>query len=129
DWKAVKKRNKSAPFKELLSDINGYSDEERLDLTPHLKAIKNIIVNALIEGVIDNKAPKYDRQPFLTTGWDVRKMRHAINNKGKSNGLRIIFCVNEKHILFVLIATKNDCADERKLEKVFLQRIIEYISV
>lgn len=124
----VRKRFKSKPFKPILSDIDDYNDEEKLELTPHLKAIKNTVVNALNDDFIDAIAPKYDRQPFLTSGWIIRKMRHAIDDRGKSSGLRIIFCNNEEEILFVFVATKNDCEDERKLEKVFLGRVKQYIS-
>ena len=129
DWKIVKKHFKSTPFKPTLSDVNDYNDEERLDLTPHLKAIKNTVLNAMVEGIIDSIAPKYDRQPFLSSGWVIRKMRHAIDNRGKSSGLRIIFCISQNNLLFIFVATKNDCADERKLEKVFMKRINEYVSV
>ena len=129
DWKIVKKRFKSTPFKPILSDVNNYNDEEKLELTPHLKVIKNTVLNAMTEGIIDLIAPKYDRQPFLSSGWVIRKMRYAVDNRGKSNGLRIIFCISEKDILFAFVATKNDCDDERKLEKVFLKRINEYISI
>jgi len=129
DWKTVKKRFKSTLFRPILSDVDNYNDEERLELTPHLKAIKNIVLNTMNEEIIDSIAPKHSRQPFLSSGWVIRKMRYAINNRGKRGGLRIIFCINEKDILFVFIATKNDCDDERKLEKVFLKRINEYISI
>lgn len=129
DWKTIKKRFKASPFQPIVDDVDSYNDEERFDLTPHLKAIKNTVVNSLNDTLIDSVAPKYKRQPFLASGWVIRKMRYAVDNRGKSSGLRIIVCVNNLNLLFIFVATKNDCADERKLEKTFLKRIREYFSV
>jgi hypothetical protein len=98
-----------------------------LDSIPHLKSIKNLIINSASENILHAHATIYDRQPFLNIGWTIYKMRWAIDNKGKSSGLRIIFCLNEGHMIFSYVATKNECADERLLESEFLQRIKEYL--
>jgi hypothetical protein len=48
-------------------------------------------------------------------------MRFATDNSGKLGGLRIIFCMDTQceNILLVLVMRKNDCADERNLQRDF----------
>jgi hypothetical protein len=131
DWKDICKKHKG---KELISwyapsEFTQLDDEAKMDSIVMLKSIKNMVVNATNDGLINMHASLYDRQPFLNSGWTIYKMRWAIDNKGKRGGLRIIFCINEGHVLFTFIATKNDCDDERQLESEFLRRIKEYFSV
>lgn len=128
DWKIIRKRFKGKEYVSLLTETNGYDDESLMDLIPHLKSIKNIVVNALADNIIDGVSYNYDRQPYLSLGWNIRKMRYAVDNRGKSGGLRIIFCTNSTNIIFVFIATKRDCADEVRLEKVFMPRIKDYLA-
>lgn len=129
DWKIIAKHHKSKEFQSFLSgELGGISDDIRLDSIPQLKAIRNSITNATAILQLESIANPYDRQPFLSLGWKVYKMRWGIDNKGKSSGLRIIFCTNKENILLIFIATKNDCATETKLEKEFFARIKDYLS-
>ena len=129
DWKAISKHHKGKEFQLFLPEnIDGISDEIKIDSIPQLKAIKISIVNSYRASMLDSISTPYDRQPFLSKSWKIYKMRWGVDNKGKSHGLRIIFCCNNENILLAFIATKNDCAVETKLEKEFLSRIQDYIS-
>ena len=131
DWKDIRKKHKGRDFDSLSSpaEFDDLDDDSKMDTIPHLRSIKNTVINSIQDSLIDHHAPQYDRQPFLTSGWIIRKMRWAIDNKGKSHGLRLIFCVNEGHVFFCFVATKNKCADERDLEVEFIRRIREYLSI
>lgn len=131
DWKDICKKHRG---KELLSwyspsEFTLLDDESKIDSIPMLKSIKNLVVNAIGDGLINTHASLYDRQPFLSSGWTLYKMRWGIDNKGKRGGLRIIFCTNEGDLIFIFVATKNDCDDERQLESEFLHRMKEYFSM
>jgi len=131
DWKQVCKKHKGKEFSSLYSpdELQMLSDEVKIESIGILNALKNNIINSIEENCLDGQSSPYDRQPFLYQGWTIRKKRWATDTSGKSGGLRIIFCMNEPHLLFVFIATKGDCVDERKLEKVFMQRIKEYLNI
>lgn len=131
DWKKINKKHKSKEFSSNLSfeEFTSCSNETRIESIGILNAIKNSIINSIKENCLDNKSPLYNRQHFLSSGWEIRKKRWGINTSGASNGLRCIFCMNGDHLLFVFIATKTDCADERKLEKVFMSRIKNYLNI
>jgi hypothetical protein len=131
DWKDICKKHRGSEFESWYSpaDFSQLDDDSRLESIPVLKSIKNMITNVVCDGLITAHANLYDRQPFLTLGWTIYKMRWAIDNKGKSSGLRIIFCLNGNQILFSFVATKNKCADEKQLESEFLHRIKEYLSI
>lgn len=131
-WKDVKeihKKHKGAQFISTFGtdEFEEFGDAEKMDSIPICQSLKNVVVNSIEDGLIDQKSNKYDRQPFLVNGWVIRKMRFAIDNTGKRGGLRVIFCVNGNSLLFVYIATKNQCDDERQLESTFLKRIREYL--
>jgi hypothetical protein len=129
DWKLIAKHHKGKEFQYFLpTNTDDLSDEIKIDSVQHLKAIKNSILNALGSQIIESIAKPYDRQPFLQVGWKIYKMRWAIDNKGQSSGLRIIFCINASNILLAYVARKSDCAIETKLEKEFMTRIREYIN-
>lgn len=129
DWKVISKHHKSKEFQLFLPvNLEDISDDIKIDSIPQLKAIRNSIINSSKNSQLDSISTPYDRQPFLSKGWKIHKMRWGIDNKGKSNGLRIIFCCNNENILLVFVASKNDCAVETKLEKEFLARIKEFIS-
>ena len=132
-WQDIKKIHKKHKGSQFISSIgvdefDEFADVEKIDSIPIFQSIKNVIVNSISDGIVDQKTNKYDRQPFIVKGWVIRKMRFAIDNTGKSGGLRIIFCVNGSSLLFVYIATKNECSDERKLEATFIKRCKEYIQ-
>jgi hypothetical protein len=130
DWKKVCKKHKSKEYRTTYSneEFSSCSDEVKVESIAILNAIKNSIINSIEENCLDGQSPQYDRQPFLSQNWEIRKKRWAIDNSGKSNGMRFIFCLNGNHLLFAYIATKADCADESKLEKEFMGRIKDYLS-
>lgn len=131
DWKQVCKKHKGKEFSSIYSpeELQSVSDETKLESIGILNAFKNIIINSIEENCLDGISSSYDRQPFLSAGWFIRKQRLATDTSGKSSGLRSIYCINKTRILFVFIATKADCADERKLEKVFMQRIKGFLNI
>lgn len=129
-WKDIKqlhKHTKNKEFKPIFDDgeFDDLDDEGKLDCVPLVKSIKNYVLNSIT--MLDGISDKYGRQPFLTNGWTIRKLRYAIDNQGKSKGLRIIFCISETNILFVYANIKKFCADERKLEIEFMSRIKNYL--
>ena len=126
-----KKKHKSKEFSSIYSfeEFASGSEEVKIESISILNAIKNSIINSIEENCLDGQSSLYDRQPFLSSGWEIRKKRWGTDTSGKSGGLRCIFCMNENHLLFVFIATKADCADERRLEKVFMPRIKNYLNI
>ncbi len=132
DWKKICKKHRSKEFRPIFGyerlKSDELDDETKIESVPLLKNIKTQIYNTSSLEKIDQFSDKYDRQPFLNLGWEIRKMRWAIDNRGKSSGLRIIFCLNSGHLLFAYIAMKNKCSDERLLEKIFMKRIKDYLN-
>lgn len=133
-WKDIKQLQKKHKDKSLKFGfdeeiLSGLSDEEKLKNIPYIGAIVNTIQNSFIENKLDSNSDKYDRQPFIQSGWEIRKMRYAIDNRGQSNGTRTIFCVNSRIILIVCIKLKSDCANERNFEGEFMPRIKEYLGL
>lgn len=102
----------------------------KVEAIPTARVIATAIVNAAKGRLLDSIADKYDVQPFLTEGWEIRKMRFAIDNKGKQGGLRIIFCLDQnlENLILVLIKRKADCANEKELRKDFLKRISQFLK-
>ena len=131
DWKSVKKKHKSKEFSSIYSpeEFLSSSEELKIESISILNAIKNSIINSIEENCLDGQSTLYFKQPFLSSGWEIRKKRWGTDTSGKSGGLRFIFCINGDHVLFVFIATKANCADERKLEKVFMPRIQNYLGI
>lgn len=131
DWKQVCKKHRGKEFSSIYSpeELQSLNDETKIESIEVLNAFKNIIINSIEENCLDGISSLYDKQPFLSSGWTIRKQRLATDTSGKSSGLRSIYCINETHILFVFIATKADCANERKLEKVFMQRIKQFLNI
>jgi hypothetical protein len=132
DLKSLRKKTKSPLLKSFYDtdDFESLEDEEKLESIKLLKAIKTYAKNILSINSLEefrNDFRKYDRQPYLSQGWIIYKLRYAFDGKGKSGGLRIILCTNGNSILFVYISRKMDCADENQLEKAFMGRIQQFI--
>ena len=125
-WKDVKKSHCPEFGYDLAKEeFSELDDLSKIEAIPILQSIVNLIQNDKLEQHSD----KYGKQPFLQQGWIIRKMRWAVGNKGKREGLRVLFCLNENEILMVLIALKKDCAKEEDLEKEIMSRIKDYICV
>lgn len=132
-WRDIKELQKQYKRKEFFPNTDSpifdeFDDDSKIKTIPYSLAILNMIINCF-PNFLDNVSDKYDRQPFLLHGWVIRKMRYAIDNRGKSHGVRIIYCTNGIELLLVLIAHKNKCENERDLEGEFLRRIRDYLSI
>lgn len=132
-WRDIKELYKHTKLRYLQTSLNldqftGSDDEVKLSSIPYTQAILNTVINKLPDH-LDDISDQYDRQHLLQQGWVIRKMRYALNNKGKSDGVRIIFCSNSTHVIFIYINQKSLCADERRLEAEFMSRINEYLNL
>jgi len=128
-WKDLKKiKSPLASFNLPTEDTEFVNDYDRLQFSQLTTTVTDFIINAIADNLIEHHTDKYKRQPFLQNGWEIRKMRYAIDNTGKRGGLRIVFCIGDDCILLVLIKNKKDCENENELEKDILTRIKTYIS-
>lgn len=127
-WRDLKKIKSPLATFNLSPDNDSLNDYDRLQLSRLTASITDLIINALKLSLIEFHSDKYDRQPFLQDGWEIRKMRFAIDNTGKRGGLRVVFCISNNGVLLVLIKHKRDCANENELQKDILTRIKTYIS-
>lgn len=129
-WEDVKFLRKKTHNKELKANFpedEQSTDEVRVVSIPLIKVIITYMVQT--SGTMNDRSDKYDRQPFLSKGWTIYKLRYAFDNRGASHGLRIIYCKNEDNYLLVYINLKTYCVDERALEKEFIKRINEYLCL
>ena len=103
----------------------------RVETIPLVRVIATAIVNSTKDKLLDSISTKYGKQPYLTFGWEVWKMRFATDNSGKSKGLRIIFCVDgeRENVLLVLVKRKIDCANERDLQHEIFHRISSFLNL
>ena len=128
-WKDLKKiKSPLASFDLPIEEASSLDDYNKLQSTKLTNSIGNTVINAIDSRILEQHAVKYGRQPFIQSGWEIWKLRFAIDNKGKSGGLRIIFCIGDDCLLFVLIRHKKDCIPETQLEREMVSRIKEYIS-
>lgn len=130
-WKDIKflyKHTKKKELKPIFEDetFSDLDDESKIDCIPYIKSIKYYILNSYpnLDGISDI----YQKQPFLAKGWQIRKLRYAIDNRGKSHGIRLIFCINQEFVIFTYINLKNYCTNERELEATFMQRLVNYLT-
>lgn len=135
-WKDVKSLQKHMSSKaEVASvyDIEEFKevgDADKAYSIPLIKAITNYIFSYIPPYMgIDKIATLYGKQPFLTEGWNVQKMRWPVDKRGKRGGLRIIFCENGQDIILIKITMKKDCDEEPELEAEFMERIKEYLTL
>ncbi len=134
--KDIKSLRKDLKYKMFfaLEDISSMDYNSQIDSIPFAQAVKNTIFNTLQCGTIPPGTDLCDRQPLLIHGWRIYKMRYAIDKKGKRDGARIIFCVNDLdsnnvQLLLVFVATKSQSANQRELENEYLSRIKEFIGI
>ncbi len=128
-WKDLKKiKSPLASFNLPTEDTESVNDYDRLQSSQLTTSITDFIINAITDNLIEHHSDKYKRQPFLQNGWEIRKMRFALDNTGKKGGLRIVFCISDDCILLVLIKNKKDCENENEFERNILTRIKTYIS-
>ena len=136
-WKDIKELQKKN-IKVLQTDYPAdqfleLSEGDRIESIPVLNAVKNTIENTILDNVgLDAISDKIDQQPFIKDCWILRKMRYAIDNTGKSGGLRLIFAVNDNgegcEIIFVMVGRKKDVAKEQEFRQEFFGRFKQYLG-
>ena len=126
------KVTKSPLYESSVDDelFSKYDTQARVESIQQVKLIATTIVNAISNNLLPAISDRYGKQPFLSAGWEIRKMRFATDRGGKRDGLRIIFCTDSQstNMILVLIARKKDCADEKDLQDEFLHRITQYLT-
>jgi hypothetical protein len=130
-WKDIKRLQKKVKRPEIFPDGTVSPEDEIAYFLshPYLKAIVTTLQNKLSVGELQQIADKYARQPYLSNGWVIWKYRYAIDKRGKSNGTRTIFLVQESSMLISFIYLKNDGDDERAVEAEFKSRVENYLNI
>lgn len=133
-WKDVKHIRNKCASKDLVEPKTQevgeeyFSDSDKIASYDLLDAIATYIQSGLPAQFNLIGAEYYHRQPFLEKGFQIKKMRYAFDGRGKSQGLRILFACSDSYLVFALIAFKEDCADERKLESQLISRLKDYLN-
>ena len=128
-WKDIKKLTKHVKPSLLECELSSEEFEklsvsEKISAIPILRQISNTIKNKFS---CLNEVPNNDKngqQPFLTTDWTLWKMRWGVDKRGPSYGLRIMYCVNGKHIVLSAIKHKKEIKDtEVEFQKENVERL------
>lgn len=126
-WRDVKDLHKHIrpSFLEIeltLEEFEKLSITEKISAIPLLRQISTAIKNKMgrLHELPNNE--KNGQQPFLSANWIVWKMRWAVDNRGSSYGLRIIYSVSGKNVVLSAIKHKKEVKDD---EKGFQEEIIE----
>ena len=134
-WKDIRRLHrvtKSPQYESSVDDdlFSKYDAHARVESIQQVKLVATTIVKSIGQRQFNAISDKYDRQPYLSRGWEIRKMRFATDREGKRGGLRIVFCVDSQmaNIVLVLMARKADCADEKDLQDEFFDRMNEYLK-
>ncbi len=115
-WKDVKKLSKHIKPTFLECDLTQdefekLSVSEKISTIPILRQISSTIKNKFST---PNEIPNNDKngqQPFLSEDWVLWKMRWAVDKEGARYGLRIMYCINGKHIVLASIKHKKEVKD------------------
>ena len=116
-WKDLRKLRKtiSGKFLECAFDDEEFqklSCSQKMDCVPILRyittALKNKI-NSLHELPNNHKNANY--QPFISINFILWKMRWGVDNHGPAYGLRIMYCVQDKKVVFANIKHKKEVKD------------------
>ena len=129
-WKDVRTLRKyiKADFLECSlndEDFKNLSCSQKLECVPLLRQINTTIKNkigALHE--IPNNSKNAHHQPFLSINFIIWKMRWGVDNHGPAYGLRMMYCVNGKHVVFANIKHKKTVKDsENDFQAETLERL------
>jgi hypothetical protein len=134
-WKDIKKLGKQikptfleCPFSE--EEFEKLSCQEKMDCVPLLRQISTTIKNkidALNE--IPNNDKNAHHQPFLSNGFIIWKMRWGVDKFGPIYGLRMMYCVNGKNVVFANIKHKKEVKDnEGDFQAETLERLKYFFS-
>ncbi len=117
-WKDVRKLRKTVrpDFLECgipEEECDKLSCAEKMDCVPLLRQISTAFKNK-IDNLQDipNNNKNARHQPFLQIDFIVWKLRWAVDNRGAAFGLRIMYCVKEKHIVLANIKHKKEVKDD-----------------
>lgn len=133
-WKDIKQLSKQIKPSLLECDVSpeefeNLSVSERIAALPILRQISNTIKNKFTS---PNEIPNNDKngqQPFLSEDWVLWKMRWAIDKRGARYGLRIMYCINDKHIVFSTIKHKKEIKDtEMEFQKEVINRLKTFFA-
>jgi hypothetical protein len=123
DIKALGKRNPRActAREEIRQEM---LPAEALSCIPLTEGILNVILDPE-----SNHGVVFGKQPFLTQKLKLFKLRYAIDNLGKSKGIRIIYALNEKDLIFIHAYSKRPTPDERKVEGEIVHRLKIFLKL
>lgn len=130
-WKDVKtlgKHIKPSLLETELApeELEKMAAADKIAAMPILRQIATAVKNKM--GKL-NELPnnvKNGQQPFLSDDWILWKLRWAVDKQGASYGLRIMYSVNGKHIVFSAIKHKKEVKDD---EQGFQEEVIERLRV
>jgi hypothetical protein len=128
-WKDIKQLSKDIKPSLLEYDVNqeefeNFSASEKFSAIPLLRQISNTIKNKFDKPEEIPNNDKNGQQPFLSNDWVIWKMRWAVDNRGARYGLRIMYSINGKHIIFSSIKRKKEVKDsEAEHQKEAIDRL------
>lgn len=110
-------------------EFDRLSDNEKTSAIPLLRQITTVLKNNTNKlNEIPNNV-KNGKQPFLSKNWTMWKMRWGIDNRGPSYGLRIMYCINHKHIVLVNIKHKKFIKEnEIEFQKETIERMESFLA-
>lgn len=119
-WKDVRRLRKhlradflDCPFSD--EDFEKLSCAEKFDCLNILRQISTAIKNNITNlDLIPNNNKNAKHQPFLPIEFIVWKLRWGVDKHGPPYGLRIMYCVKGKHIVFANIKHKKEVKDDEK---------------
>ncbi|MDO8729104.1 MAG: hypothetical protein Q7K26_04430 [bacterium] len=130
-WKDVKRLRKTVrpdflecPFGE--EEFEKLSCIQKMECIPLLRHISTTIrnkINKLEEIPNNHKNATY--QPFLSMNFILWKLRWGVDNHGPAYGLRIMYCIQDKNIVFANIKHKKEVKDS---ENAFQGETIERLK-
>lgn len=129
-WKDLKGLKSShikglTPNFELDEEPDDYTRLKNYEL---LEGICNYIGNNYRNQIKNHVA--FDRQPFIASAEiEIWKVDVAIDRKGTSGGLRIVYCLRKSNIYMVYMNKKSECSNEPKLQAEVFRRIKEYFGL
>ena len=116
-WKDVRKlgRHLRPDFLECpLNDkeFEVLSCQQKMECIPVLRQISTAVRNKIeVLHEIPNNHKNAKHQPLLTIDFIVWKLRWGVDNHGPAYGLRVMYCVKDRHVVFANIKHKKEVKD------------------
>lgn len=130
-WKDVKrlKKHLRPDFLECPIDeekLKLLSCKEKIECIPILRQISTAIKNKIFTlGEIPNNFKNGNHQPYLKIDFIIWKLKWAVDNHGAGYGLRMMYCVKDKNVVFANIKHKKEV---KKSEESFQAETIERLD-